>query len=109
VSKEKETFKLPKYSVLTSDEVIKLLVCVVFDAIEYVFPVLLTPLVGDVLDVIGIGVGIILFGWLGLFSLFEFVPTVDLLPIFTLTWCIWYFLKKKTEEEQIERLKTKWK
>jgi hypothetical protein len=67
------------------------------------------PIFGDILDITGIGIGLFLFGWLGLISLIEFIPFFDYFPFFILTWLIWYFLRKQNEKERIQRLKDKWK
>ena len=105
----KEEFSLPKYTALTVDEIVRLMACVVFDVAEYAFPILLTPIVGDVLDIVGIGVGIVLFRWFGLISILEFLPMVDFFPVFIFTWIVWYYVKKQEEKEKLERLKEKWK
>jgi hypothetical protein len=104
---EKE-FKPPKYVMLTLDELIRLIICVILDVVEYAVPILLAPVVGDMLDVIGIVAGIIMFGWIGFLSIIEFVPMADILPIFVLTWAIWYYLKKKREKREIKEWKKKW-
>ena len=101
--------KLPKYTALTLDEIVPLIICVAFDVAEYAFPILLMPIVGDILDIAGIGLGIVLFGWLGLMSILEFLPLADFFPFFILTWAIWYYVKKQKEKEQAEKMKEKWK
>lgn len=106
---EQKELKLPKYTVLTLDEATRLIVCVALDIAEYAFPVLLAPIVGDILDIAGIGMGIVMFGWTGLLSLLEFLPGADIFPIFIFTWLIWYYMKKQEEKARIERLKEKWK
>jgi len=53
------------------------------------------PVVGDVFDVVGILVCFAMFRWIGLVSLVELVPGADVLPIFIITWLMWYFLKKQ--------------
>jgi hypothetical protein len=109
LTKKANELKLHKFTSLTEDEIIKLIICVIFDIAEYALPILLMPIIGDILDIAGIGIGIYLFGWLGLISLLEFLPFFDYFPFFILTWVIWYYLKKQSEKEQIERLKDKWK
>jgi hypothetical protein len=107
--KARKEFKLPKYTVLTLDEAVRLMICVAFDVVEYAIPILLTPIIGDILDIVGLGVGIVLFGWFGLISILEFLPIVDYFPVFILMWTIWYYLKKQDEKEKLARLKEKWK
>lgn len=104
---EKE-FKPPRYVVLTLDELARLVVCIVFDLVEYAVPILLGPLVGDVLDIVGVGVGVLMFGWIGCLSLLEFLPMADVLPIFFFMWSVWYYLKKRREEREREELLKKW-
>jgi len=56
--------------------------------------ILLLPVVGDLLDIVGIIVCLAMFRWVGIISLFELVPGADIFPIFIITWLIWYFLRK---------------
>jgi len=56
--------------------------------------ILLLPIVGDLFDLIGIVACLAMFRWVGIISLFELVPGADILPIFIITWLIWYFLRK---------------
>ena len=53
------------------------------------------PLFRDFLDVAGIFVSFLMFGWVGLFALVELALGADILPIFIITWIIWYLIKKK--------------
>ncbi len=78
------------------------------DISEYVVAILLIPVVGDMLDVVGIIACFVMFRWVGLISFFELVPGADIFPIFIITWLIWYFLKKRSEKEKEERLQKKW-
>ena len=102
-------FKPLKYIALTLDEAARLIACVSLDIGEYAAPVLLTPIVGDILDIAGVGAGVIMFGWIGLLSSLEFLPMADFFPIFIFTWIVWYYLKKEKEKSELERLKEKWK
>jgi hypothetical protein len=105
-SKKRTAFRLPKYISMSLDEAVRLIICVLFDVAEYVVPVLLAPFLGDVLDIVGIGVGILLFRWVGLMSILEFLPFVDIFPIFILTWITWFYLKKK---EEARKIREEWK
>jgi len=67
------------------------------DISEYMFAVLLLPVVGDLLDVIGIVSCFAMFRLIGIISLFELVPGADILPIFIITWLVWYLVKKRKE------------
>lgn len=86
---------IPQYFVFTEIELFSLVFCVILDVIEYAVVILTMPVVGDVFDVIGILVCLIVFRWIGLVSFVELVPGADVLPIFIITWLIWYFLKKQ--------------
>jgi hypothetical protein len=57
--------------------------------------ILLFPLVGDFLDVVGIIMCFALFRWIGLISLLELVPGLDVLPIYIITWLVWYLVKRR--------------
>ena len=70
----------------------------ILDIIEYVAAVLTMPGVGDVFDVVGILVCVVMFRWVGLVSLVELAPRADVLPTFIITWLIWYWLKKQKKE-----------
>ncbi len=101
--RNREFKPLPKYFVLSEVELFSLILCIVLDVSEYVAAVLLLPLVGDMLDVVGIIACLAMFRWIGFVSLLELVPGADILPIFIITWLVWYFLKKQKKEKQ-ERL-----
>ena len=107
--KKMKELKLSKYTPLALDEIVRLLICIAFDVAEYILPVLLMPIIGDVLDIAGIGLGIILFGWYGLLSVLEFLPFFDFFPFFILTWIIWYYVKKQREKQKLKKLKEKWR
>ena len=85
----------PQYFVFTIDELLFLILCIILDVSEYMFAVLLLPLLGDFLDFIGIVACLAMFRWVGLVSLLELVPGADILPMFIITWLIWYLLKKR--------------
>jgi hypothetical protein len=87
--------RVPQYFVFTEIELLSLIFCVMLDVIEYVAVVLTMPVVGDVFDVVGILVCFAMFRWIGLVSLVELVPGADVLPIFIITWLMWYFLRKQ--------------
>lgn len=86
---------IPRYFVFTEIELFSLVFCVILDVIEYAAVILTMPVVGDVFDVIGILMCLGIFHWIGLVSLVELVPGADVLPIFIITWVLWYFLKKQ--------------
>ena len=101
-------FRQPKYIMLTDDELVKLIICAAFDILEYAFPILLGPLIGDILDVAGFWAGIIMFGWIGCLAILEFVPFADYFPIFVIVWIVWYVRKKRREAREREKVLKKW-
>ena len=84
-------------SFMTYGEFIKLIVCVSLDVVEYVIPFLLQPLIGDLLDIVGLITCIYMFRWLGLFAVLELVPGLDMLPINIFNWIIWFVINHKED------------
>jgi hypothetical protein len=108
LKKRAEKFKsFSRYIVFTEDELLFLIVCIILDIIEYVVTILLLPMVGDFLDIVGIIACLVMFRWVGIISFFELVPGADILPIFIITWLTWYLLKKLGKKEEQERLQKK--
>ena len=100
--------KTPKYLMLTVEEFVRLIICIVFDVVEFAIPILLSPLVGDAVDIVGFWAGILMFGWVGCLSLLELVPMADYFPIFLVTWAVWYYRKKRREKRELEKIQKKW-
>jgi len=84
-----------RYFVFSENELLFLTICVILDVSEYVAAILLLPIVGDFLDIVGIAACLFMFRWVGILSLFELVPGADILPIFIVTWLVWYFIKRQ--------------
>ena len=106
------TFKnlsAPWLTRLNWDEITALIICLTLDIIEYPLPQLMAPYSGDVLDLLGTVISVYLFGIPGFLSLFELVPGLDILPIFTLTWVLWYSLKRRKAQKEIEQKLDEWK
>ena len=91
----KKATSVQKYFVLTENELISLIVCITLDISEYLVALLLLPVVGDLLDFVGIFACLVMFRWVGAVSLVELIPGADVLPIFIITWLLWYFLKRR--------------
>jgi len=99
LEKERKKFKsIPKYFVFSEYELLFLIVCIVLDVSEYVVTILLQPWLGDFLDIIGIVACLLMFRLEGIVSVLELVPGFDVLPIFIITWVIWYFLKRQVKQ-----------
>ena len=84
-------------SIMTYSEFVKLITCISLDVVEYVIPFLLQPIIGDLLDIIGVATCVYLFRWVGLFAVLELVPGLDFLPINVFTWIIWYVLNHRDD------------
>lgn len=78
-------------------ELINLIICIFLDSLDYIIPILRLPLIGDLFDILGLAIAFVLFGWIGLISLLEFVPSVDILPMSTVNWAIWVYTKRSKE------------
>ena len=72
--------------------------CVSLDLVEYLFPPLLMPVVGDAVDLVGITFSVFFFKWIGAITFLELIPGLDSLPIFTFAWLIWYLMKRRKEK-----------
>ena len=107
MEQEKE-LRAPRYFLLTEGELLSLIVCILFDISEYVIKILVMPVVGDLFDILGTIACLLMFRLVGIISLLEFVPGADIFPIFIITWLVWYYLKKRREREERERLQKKW-
>jgi len=103
--RERKEFGLSRYITLTEEELIGLVVCVALDVVEYILSILLLPLVGDIIDLGGITFSLYYFKWIGLLTLLEFVPGGDLLPLYIITWLVWYSLRKVEETRGRERFR----
>ena len=84
-----------RYYVFSDIELLFLGICIILDISEYIVAILLLPLFGDLLDFIGIVTCFMMFRWIGLVSIIELFPGADILPIFIITWIIWYLTKKR--------------
>jgi hypothetical protein len=101
MSAEKKTEKVPSiFEYISYGELIRLIICLVIDGIEYFIPILLTPLVGDIYDIIGLATSFYMFGWIGLFSALDLIPGLDILPINTITWLIWLINKRSKASQK---------
>jgi hypothetical protein len=78
-------------------ELINLIICIFLDCLDYILPILRLPLIGDLFDILGLAIAFVLFGWIGLVSLLEFVPSLDILPMSTVNWMLWIYSKRGKE------------
>ena len=75
-------------------EFTRLIVCIFLDVIEYFVPVLMTPVIGDILDAAGLIYCIYAFRGIGVVAVLELVPMLDPLPINLVTWGIWLYRRR---------------
>jgi len=94
----KKIDSIPKYFVFSEYELLFLVICIILDISEYVITILLQPWLGDILDIVGIVACLLMFRLEGVVSLLELVPGLDVLPIFIITWVIWYYLKRQVKQ-----------
>jgi len=94
---------------MTWIELLTLFVSLSLDFVEYIFPVLMVPIIGDMLDLMGLVFCLIYFGKIGLLSLLEIVPGLDALPLYTATWLAWYILGRRAGAINTEAQLDKWK
>lgn len=90
-------------------DIATLFVCLSLDFVEYLVPPLMAPLVGDLLDLAGVIFCVVFFGWIGSISLLELIPGLDALPLFTVTWLVWYVLKRRTAKMRMEDELEQWR
>jgi len=103
------TLSAPWLIRLNWDELATLIVCVSLDVVEYIAPVLMMPVAGDFVDFAGIIFCVYFFSWVGFISLLELIPGMDFMPIFTLTWLVWYIYKRRDARIRIEQELDRWK
>ncbi len=86
-----------RYVVFSQEELLSLVICITLDISEYMLGILLLPLIGDLLDIIGIISCFVMFRLIGIISLFELVPGADIVPVYIITWLVWYLIRKRKE------------
>ena len=91
---------------LTWDELSTLAVCLALDLMDYLVPFMMTPVYGDLLDLIGMVFAFMYFNSIGTIMILELIPGFGILPLSTITWITWYIntgkVNKKRSREQLE-------
>lgn len=105
---ESETISAPWILKISWEELMTLLVCLCLDLLEFVAPILLTPILGDMLDLAGFLFCAVYFNVVGAISLLELVPGLDVVPIFSLTWLTWYLLRRRRMRKRVEEQLGEW-
>jgi len=94
---------------ITWEELITLILCLFLDVFEYFLPLLLSPIYGDLWDFVGFVFCVIYFGITGVISLLELFPGLDVIPIFTITWLIWFFYRRYKMRRELDSKLEKWR
>jgi len=94
---------------ITWEELVTLIVCLLLDISEYFIPLLLSPIYGDLWDFAGFVFCVIYLGIIGAISLLELIPGFDVMPIFTLTWLIWFFIRRYKIRRELESDLAEWR
>ena len=81
----------------------------ILDLADYVIPILLSPIIGDIADIIGLAAGLTMFGWMGFFAVLEFVPFADFIPIFSLIWVFWIYWRREKQKRDLRKFAEKWR
>ena len=105
---ESETISAPWILKISWEEFMTLLVCLCLDLLEFVAPILLTPVLGDILDLAGFLFCAVYFNVVGAISLLELVPGLDVVPIFSLTWLTWFLLRRRRLRQRVEEQLGEW-
>ena len=105
---ETETVSAPWILKISWEELTTLSVCLCLDLMEFIAPVMLTPIIGDALDFAGFLFCAVYFNWIGAISLLELVPGLDVIPIFSLTWLAWYLHRRRRMRRLLEQQLEEW-
>ncbi|MCW4050790.1 MAG: hypothetical protein NWE89_13750 [Candidatus Bathyarchaeota archaeon] len=90
------------------EELMTLTVCLTIDLLEYAVPILMSPIYGDILDIVGFVFAAIYFNLIGAITLLELIPGLDIVPFFTLTWLTWYIYRRRKLRKRMDEELEKW-
>lgn len=105
---ETETVSAPWILSLSWEELTTLIVCLSLDILEFIAPMLLTPVLGDILDLAGFLFCAVYFNVIGAISLLELVPGLDVVPFFSLTWLTWYLHRRRKLRQRVDEHLGEW-
>ena len=91
-------------SFLSPNEFTALIISLSIDILEYIVPALMLPIIGTFYNLIGLLTSLYLYKGVGAISALDFIPGLDILPVNTISWVVWIFLKRQREvaEHQIK-------
>ena len=104
-----KTISAPWLLRITWIELITLLVCLSLDLVDYFIPIMMTPIVGDVLDFMAFVFCVLYFDWASVITLAELLPGLDILPLYSITWLTWYLYRRRRQKIRIESELEKWR
>ena len=99
----------PWEQLLTWEEMMTLAVCLSIDFLEYLIPLMMTPIIGDMVDLVGIVFTLIYFSWYGVLPMLELIPGFDILPLYTITWITWYLQSSRVKKKQLKEELDSWR
>ena len=99
----------PWEQLLTWEEMMTLAVCLSIDFLEYLIPLMMTPIIGDMVDLVGIVFTLIYFSWYGALPMLELIPGFDILPLYTITWITWYLQSSRVKKKQLKEELDSWR
>jgi hypothetical protein len=105
---EAETISAPWVFKISWEELATLSICLILDIIEFIAPIFLIPIIGDVIDFIGFIFCVIYYNYVGAIALLELVPGLDIIPFFTITWLLWYSLRRRRLKKKLEKELEEW-
>ena len=96
-------------NVLTWNELSTLAVCLALDLMDYLVPFMMTPVYGDLLDLIGMAFAFMYFNTIGAIMILELIPGFDILPLSTITWITWYINTSKMNKKRVREELENWR
>ena len=105
---ETQTVSAPWILKISWEELVTLSICLGLDLLEYIAPIFLTPLIGDIIDFVGFIFCVIYYNFWGIFALGELVPGLDIVPFFTMTWLVWYYVRRRRLRKKLNQELEQW-
>jgi hypothetical protein len=105
---ETQTVSAPWILKISWEELATLSICLSLDLLEYLAPIFLTPLLGDIVDFLGFIFCVVYYNVFGIFALAELVPGLDIVPFFTLTWLVWYYTRRRRLRKKLDQELKQW-
>ncbi len=94
---------------LNWEELFTLAICLTLDILDYLIPLMSTPILGDILDIAGIIFVFMFFNYIGALSILELIPGSDVIPVYTVTWITWYLIVSRKRKKQLAQELDDWR